>query len=412
MSSLTTVAGCSLAVMFLAAAACGSDADDGQATNAGGSSASGGSGGTSAQGGSGGSGGSGTVSCSHPADCPQGTICASSGVCQSIASVCNLACDSGTYCSGVGECIAEGTCRDDVDCEEGFTCDTANEVCVPGLGCGAEEFDISAVPPNVLLVLDRTGSMDGDVPNSGGKDRWQVAQTAIENLLSAFSGDVRFGLNLFSACTGSGCAAGTIVVPIGSDPADINQAIASTGLCNSGDPETVIGGTLAAMVGESSLQDDGRDNVILLITDGQDNCSGGGAQAAADLLAQAVPVKTYVIGFSGDVDENELTAIATAAGTAPYFQANEPATLEAALQSIAANVATCTFALGSAPPDEDMYVFFNDEPGGVDEDATDGYTYDASTNSITFHGAACESIKEGTVADIDVVFGCPAPTPK
>jgi hypothetical protein len=59
-----------------------------------------------------------------------------------------------------------------------------------------------------------------------------------------------------------------------------------------------------------------------------------------------------------------------------------------------------------------MYVFFYDDPAGVPRGATSGNTYDGATQSITFHGTACDEIKGGTVTDIDVVFGCNSPTPK
>jgi len=43
---------------------------------------------------------------------------------------------------------------------------------------------------------------------------------------------------------------------------------------------------------------------------------------------------------------------------------------------------------------------------GRDED---GWTYDPATNSVTFHGTACDMIKDGTIIDIDVVYGCNMP---
>jgi hypothetical protein len=217
---------------------------------------------------------------------------------------------------------------------------------------------------------------------------------------------VNFGLVLFSACTEGGCAPGTIVVPIGGDAATINDEIANTALCDSGNPETVIGGTLEALLGEPSLQAPGRDNAVLLVTDGHDNCSGGGAEAAAALLAQAVPVTTYVVGFSGDVNADELDAIAAAAGTAPYFQADNAAQLDAAFQAIAGSVGTCSYVLDPAPPGDEIFVFLNDDPGGVAADPVDGWSFDADTNTLTFNGASCDAIMSGEVTDIDVVYGC------
>jgi hypothetical protein len=254
--------------------------------------------------------------------------------------------------------------------------------------------------------------MGKSVPNSGSKSRWQVASEAIASVLTKYGSKINFGLSLFSACKGNGCAPGVVNDPIPSTAATINGTIAGTSLCNSGDPETVVGGTLAAMVGESSLQQAGRDNIILLITDGADNCGGGGAAAAASLLAQAVPVKTFVVGFSGDVNASELTAIAQAAGTAPYYQADDATQLNTALNGIVAGVATCTYQLDQAPPSGGLWVFFNKDPAGVPSDPTNGWVYDPATNTLTFHGAACDSIKQGSVSDIQVIYSCSKPAPR
>ncbi|MBI4699953.1 MAG: VWA domain-containing protein [Deltaproteobacteria bacterium] len=348
------------------------------------------------------------LSCS----CAPGEQCTADGSCVPEES-CPGGCGEGQFCSAAGECIAAGTCKVDADCDQGsgLACDLQIGQCVPGGSCGEQQFEITAQPPNMMIVLDRTGSMDKGVPNTG-KSRWEVASEAVAKVLADFSVKIKFGLVVFSACKSGGCAPGVINNPIGSSAADINKTIANTNLCDSGDPETVIGGTLKKLQGEPTLQEAGRDNVVLLITDGQDNCGGGGAKAAADLLAQPVPVPVYVVGFSGDVNAGELTAIATAAGTAPYYQADSPDELQQALAGIAAGVASCTFKLAAQPPGDKLWVFFNKDPNPVPSDPKDGWTYDPATNTLSFHGAACEKLKSGQVTDIDVIFACTQPTPE
>ncbi len=345
--------------------------------------------------------------------CAPGVACDESGTCQPNVGTCTPSCSSGQFCSALGSCIPVGSCKTDADCVQspGLKCNVAEQKCVPGGECGEKDFKITALPPNLMIVLDRSGSMGGSVPNSGGKSRWQVASEAIAALTASFAGKINFGLTPFSACTGNGCAPGVITNAIGASAAQINATIAGTTLCNSGDPETVIGGTLQGFVGDQSLQQPGRDNAILLITDGADNCGGGGAGAATALLGQAVPVTTYVVGFSGDVNKSELTAIAQAAGTAPYYQADDATQLNAALSKIASGVASCTYTLDGVPPSGGLFVFFDKNPAGVPADGNNGWSYDPTSNTITFHGSSCDQIKKGTVTQIDVIYSCSQPVP-
>lgn len=93
----------------------------------------------------------------------------------------------------------------------------------------------------------------------------------------------------------------------------------------------------------------------------------------------------------------------------PYF-ADQPADLEAALAAIAAAVSSCTFQLDEVPPSPDeIYIFFDGDPAGVPMDPVNGWTYDPATNTITFHGTACQAIQDGTVVGIDIVYGCNMP---
>ncbi len=328
-------------------------------------------------------------------------------------------CPPGQHCGAWSkECLDPDGCVLTEDCDPGFVCTPAG-TCEIGGDCGAESFSLTAVPPNVMIVLDRSGSMDGDVKDSD-KPRWDVAKDAIELLVNAFNDAIRFGLVTYSACIdGQECSAGKIVVPLGNlNAGPINGFLGGKDLdylCNSGKPETSTGNTLYALIGEDSLQDPARGNAVLLITDGGENdeCQKNtdGPQAAAKLLAQDPVVKTFVVGFSDEVIDS-LADIAAAGGTQTPYNANNPDTLEAALTAIAGAVATCDFLLDSVPDDPGkVFVFFDDDPAGVPNDPVDGWTYDPNTNTISFHGAACEAIKSGAVIDVDVVCGCNVPVP-
>lgn len=329
-----------------------------------------------------------------------------------------------------GVCGDAGSCVLDEDCPEGQTC--TDNACMIGSECGGFQFVIEAVPPNLLIMLDRSGSMDGSVPNTD-LNRWEVAQLAIAQLTNGFDSQIRFGLATYSACVGNGCSAGTVVVPIADMNAgaingflDMTVGVGSGNgagvdgrgkieyLCDSGDPETSTGKSLQAQVGNPALQDPMRDNAILLITDGAESgdCIDNGVNgpvAAANLFGQAISVKTFAVGFGG-ANLDEINTIAESGGTTQGYLAEDPAQLEMALAQIANAVATCTFALDQVPPDpNEIYVFFDKMIPGVPNDAGNGWTYDPLTNTITFHGSACDSIKGGVIVDIDIVYGCNEP---
>ncbi|KIG19354.1 hypothetical protein DB30_03910 [Enhygromyxa salina] len=340
-------------------------------------------------------------------------------------------CPPGQTCyPASGECGPAGGCAINEDCPDGQVCEDG--LCVIGGDCGGFEFSIEAVPPNLLIMLDRSGSMDGSVPNTN-LNRWEVAKVAIEQVTTSFDDQIRFGLATYSACVGNGCSAGTVVVPIADqNAAAINGFLATTVgagsnngdsvnnqglieyLCDSGDPETSTGKSLQAQVGNPSLQDLMRDNAILLITDGAESgqCvdnGNNGPTAAGNLFGQAIPVKVFAVGFGG-ANLSEVNNIAQAGGTGTGYLADQAAELDMALAQIANAVATCTFELDQVPPDpNEIFVFFDKDPAGVPNDPNNGWTYDPMTNTVTFHGTACEAIKSGVIVDIDIVYGCNEP---
>lgn len=338
-------------------------------------------------------------------------------------------CPDGQECAPFsGVCVPEGGCVLADDCEGGFVCEDG--VCVIGGDCGDFQFQIENVPPNVMILLDRSGSMDGSVPDTD-LNRWEVAVQVVDTVTTAFDSTINFGLATYSSCVGGGCSAGTIVVPIlPLNAANIQGFLDTTAgegssdgmqqgpngtryLCDSGDPETSTGVSLQGLVGETTLQDPERSNAVLLITDGgesgecTDDVDGPGGAAA--LFGQTVPVLTFAVGF-GDAVGEQLEEIAIAGGTEHGLPADDPASLQMALETALQTVASCTFALDQVPEDlSEVYVFFDLDPAGVPMDPINGWTYDPATNSVTFHGTACDAIKAGTVVDIDMVYGCNMP---
>lgn len=413
-----------LAIIPFMALSCSSSDDGGVAEGGKGGVGNGGSGATS------GSGGGTPTTCTSESDCGASQYCSVANVCVGDG-LCGADgdCTSPQLCGkGSKKCLEAGSCEQDGDCGPSQVCNATTKKCELGSGCGKSEFTITQLAPNVMILLDRSGSMSGD---AGGDSRWNVAKKAIAQVTTKFEDKLRFGLATYSSCKSGGCSAGSIVVPIADkNAAAINSFLAKTVdqgssngqgtsggliqyLCDSGDPETSTGKSLAALVGQASLQDPARSNAVILLTDGAESseCKGScdGPCGAGQLLAQTPSVKTYVIGLG--VNPTAIDAIAAAGGTTKSVPSSNQTELDAAFNKVADAVASCDYVLDNAPTDANgIYVYFNNDPTGVPKDGSNGWSYDPQTKKLSFHGSSCTQLKGGTVSDIDVVYGCPGPT--
>jgi hypothetical protein len=409
-----------VAVLVVVFAACG-----GSGTGGGGSGADAGGGG----------GAGGDSGCTNAAQCSNDEVCSpASGECEA-----GLPCESHDDCGAGGYCPS-GTCMPN---ETGGACDgdvncPAGDTCIDGF-CGCEGTAFAAMPvvPNVMIVLDKSGSMEEDLdgdcplfedgtskcvypphgsspdpnPAFDAPDKWTVAGDAMDSILTSHGPKVRFGLVTFSS-DGS-CGAGNVRVDI----ADDNEAsIRSTVGATSPRGSTPIRSTLQNLVGHPGLQDTTRPNYVLLVTDGQETCSDRDpATAARNLFQQTPSVKTFAVGFGGGVDVGELNDIASEGGTAragatKYYQADNAAELAAALDSILGSVLSCSYQLDQAPADlGQLYVYADGDPVARDPSQAEGWDYDSASGTLTFYGQICQDLQAGTVTDLAIVYGCPDP---
>lgn len=279
-------------------------------------------------------------------------------------------------------------------------------------GCDSELFGSEAIPPNVLIVLDRSASMLDEID---GGSKWDIANAAVDQLTTDYGDTVRFGFMLFpgldqSCSMGAECTAGAVFV----DPADGTAEEIATFLdgadtCMFGTP---IAETLESLVDYAGLEDPTRDNYVLLVTDGMATCDDP-VPPVTQLRAEDPEIKTFVVGFGGEVDPGQLSAMAIEGGTAlpgdpNYYQADDAAALGDAFAAIAGSVLSCSFLLDEIPADpDDLYAFFDMMQIDRDPTHTDGWDYDPATNTVTFYGPACDAIQNDEVDTVSLVFGCP-----
>ncbi|APR77066.1 putative secreted protein [Minicystis rosea] len=337
---------------------------------------------------------------------------------------CSPACAPSQICSAAGFCIDAGACVADADCNAGLVCDIGSGACVPDEACGAMTTTAAQVPPNLLIVLDRSCSMTSKVD---GKPKWTLAVNAINEMTTQFEGRIRFGLTLFPDLDGPSCHQGPIPIPVGPGNEATIHALLSSSLSKldpyypDGPCVTNIDSGIHQATTEPALQDPARQSYVLLLTDGMQtaSCSENGSDTGTTTmiagLHQSQNVATFVVGFGAEVDPTQLDVFADAGGVpsgdpeAHFYKAEDEASLETALAAIAAKTLSCSFALTDTPSDPGrIYVFLDDSHDPVPRDPThaSGWDYAAGTNQITFYGATCDTLKAGAVNGVHVVFGC------
>ena len=296
-------------------------------------------------------------------------------------------------------------------------------------GCSETNVMAESVPPNVVLVLDYSSSMQNAI-EFFGDSRWAVLWDAVEYLTSNFDDRLNFGAVLFpdmSVTTNNSCQTSEVEVPV----AALNGAtIMSTIPPRSDDPPGNTPTQAGLMVAAGHLQslDPTVDRVLILVTDGEALCKPGASweettddtvdEYVAGLAAQGIP--TYVVGMAnlGSTAQAQLDEVAIAGGVPQvggahsYYDAADLAGLQAAFDAIGGQVVSCEIQLEMAPPSENLlYVEIDGTAVPYVEDCSmgDGWTFvpDSAMGRIELCGAACVDFKES--GEVRAVQLCPPP---
>jgi hypothetical protein len=308
--------------------------------------------------------------------------------------------------------------------------------CVPGT------FALVQAVPAIMLVLDRSGSMN-DV-FSEGETRWEVLRSALSSTLPPVNSSMEIGALLFpSASSGSGGSSCTVAGTASLTPATehvpaliaLLQATSPGGETPTFDALGVAAGLLLDLRAATTAR------AIVLATDGAPNCNASldpqtctcsstgqtcrsadqcldnvrTVQSIATYEAQGLP--TYVIGIQSTADTEfteVLNAMALAGGrpqmgaATSYYAASSELDLDSALVAIRDQVGACTFLTTSVPSGEGSITV---TIGGVvvpyDPSGKTGWSWgDESNGQIVLAGTTCTAFAANASAAITAQVGC------
>lgn len=303
------------------------------------------------------------------------------------------------------ESFSDTATGSDADTDTGSSDDTSSQ-------CGDTKVEFNSPPPTVLLLIDRSGSMDESF--DGGSTRWEATRDALVDpttgFLSKLESHVRFGLTLYSGVeptSGAGeCPNLDTVVPA------LNNYAAIAAFYQASEPQQNTPTPDAVWAATQMLRNDGSDSqkIIVLVTDGlPDTCADPSAidldatsEASVNAVAAAFNegIITYVMGVGLSDTTGHFQQLANAGmgvtdGTgadAIYYEINDQDELTAAFEEILHGVDNCTFSVqgDTHPLAEGTCVVY---VGGqtVPFNDPDGWKLNAS-NRLELSGSACDTV--------------------
>lgn len=262
------------------------------------------------------------------------------------------------------------------------------------------------VPPNVMLMVDRSGSMDTqvDCDATSCPTRWETLM-GLAPIVEALGASTRAGLTAFPDRNGQ-CEVEDIEVPVGEGTSSAILQELSTSAPSGFTP---VAETLTLLRREGRLQDPYRDNVLVLLSDGLPTCAGVTASIeAVDRLTHLdEPVAFHVISFAAeDEAKNTLEQMAEVGGEATggnnYYEADTLEELMERLGRVAASLDTCAFALREEVAAEELTVTVLgvEVEACTDSDCVQGYVYDEDARVVRLAAGSCREIAGEVCPDV------------
>jgi hypothetical protein len=309
--------------------------------------------------------------------------------------------------------------------------------------CGQTSVSVMPLPPDILIVQDRSLSMtddSNDQPCAGGSaagdgmcganSKWSQVITAVNQVVGQTQSKVNWGL-IFLGDETAQCGAATAPV-VDITPGASAQLIqtALNGVVFTGAPGTPTTAVMNNAVKYLQGLTDPNPKYLLLATDGEPNCAGGGTGniGASDAIgaenavaaANTAGFPTFVVGIATTSDPAATNALNTMAvnGGEPqvgaatqYYAVTDTAGLETVLAQIIGKAVSCTIPLTGVSGNLDKVAVSAKDASGntieIMQDATNGWSYtDATKTAIILNGDACNNLKSVTYTGFQFIYTC------
>jgi hypothetical protein len=301
----------------------------------------------------------------------------------------------------------------------------------PDASCASTSAQAELLPLDIIVLLDRSGSMSGT--------KWNGSTNALITFVNdAASAGLNVGIQYFPAANLMGLSScdytlyQNLAVPVGELPMNAPALVTSI---NNEDPlggDTPMYGALKGTLFNATAYQDANPThkvIVVFASDGDPNdCPGNqnDIPVIAGLAASALNyngVQTYVIAIQGS-SLASLNQIAAAGGTmAAYDVTSDVTAFSQKMAEIRASALACEFLIPPPPDGQELdiakvAVKFTPGMGSPSEipkaeDAGDcgqgpGWYYDNNTTptKIILCPASCNSVQNDVMGNIEVLFGC------
>jgi hypothetical protein len=316
-------------------------------------------------------------------------------------------------------------------------------VCVPGT------FNFTLATPQLMFVLDRSGSMAYSLttntpPPPNQPTRWIALRDALQQSISSFSSSLAMGARFYPIANANAAdpvSACSQDPGVGIPPA-LNNAQNILNVFNQSSP---VGGTPTAIALQLAVSQISSSRAIaramVLATDGAPNCNAalngqtctctsttpagctGGVNGSTNCLDDTRTVQTisdtfnnkkipvFVVGigvtqsFGNVLDKMAVAGGRARTGTPKYYQADTPQDLVAAFTVVRDSVAKCTYITPSAPDDADaISVVIGGKQIIRDKTHVNGWDWvDQAYGQLQLYGSACD---QATAVNVSGTIGC------